>query len=338
MILKAIQKLSKKQDLTETESMQVFKEIMEGKALEEEMEKFLLELKEKGESISEILGAVKVMQEKMVSCKPKVQGLLDIVGTGGDNLNTFNISTTAMFVAAGAGCKIAKHGNKGVSSKSGSSDVLTELGVNINLTPEKVEKIIEEIGIGFLFAPLAHPAMKQVANVRKKLATRTIFNIVGPLTNPANAEYRLTGAYSLDVAKKMANVLKNLKVKKALIVHGFPGMDEISTCGKTQVFELNKGNVKEYSITPEEFGLRKARIEELQGGTPKENAKTILRILKGEKGAKKDIVLFNAGAALYSAEKVSSIKEGIKLAEETIDSGKALQKLEELKRRTNEFS
>ncbi|MCK5282695.1 MAG: anthranilate phosphoribosyltransferase [Nanoarchaeota archaeon] len=335
MIQEAISKLVEKKDLTLKEAEDVMDEIMSGQATDAQIAGFLVALRLKGETIDEITACAKVMREKASGISPKVEKLVDVVGTGGDNSNTFNISTASAFVVAGAGVPVAKHGNKSVSSKSGAADVLTSLGVNIMLEPKQVEKCIEEIGIGFMFAPKFHSAMKYAIGPRKELKLRTVFNILGPLTNPASAEHELMGVFDESLTEPLAKVLANLGVKHSLVVHG-SGMDEITLTGPTKISEYKDGVIKTYTINPEDFGMEICTKEDIMGGTPGENKDIILNILKGrEKGAKRDIVVLNAAAALLAADEVDSIKEGIKKAEESIDSGKALEKLEKMIEFTN---
>jgi len=284
----------------------------------------------KGETIDEITGCAKVMREKVMPIKTDADYVVDTCGTGGDNSHTFNISTISALVAAGAGVRIAKHGNRAVSSDCGSADVLKALGVNIDADADKVAKCIDEVGIGFLFAPLLHPAMKYAIAPRREIGIRTIFNILGPLTNPASAKGQVLGVYDEKLTEPLAYVLKNLGSEHVFVVHGADGLDEMTITDKTFVSELKGGMVHTYTIAPEDFGIHKADRSELIGGTIDDNAKIVLNILNGEKGAKRDIVLLNAGTAIVAGGKASDIKEGIYLAEESIDSGKALQKLEML--------
>ena len=336
MIQQAISKLIEKQDLTITEAESVMNQIMSGKATDAQIAGFLIALRLKGETIDEIAACAKVMREKASRIKPKKQNqLIDVVGTGGDKSGTFNISTASSFVVAGAGIPVAKHGNKGVSSKSGSADVLTSLGININLDPKKVEKCIDEVGIGYMFAPNFHGAMKYAIGPRKELGVRTIFNILGPLTNPAEAPYELMGVFEESLVEPLAEVLGKLGTKHALVVHG-NGLDEITIEAPTKVAEYQDGHVEHYQIKPTDFGIKLASIKEILGSTPDENAKITIDILKGkEKGPKRNIVLLNAGAAIYTADKAESIQDGIDMAKNSIDSGKALEKLNKLKDWTN---
>lgn len=335
MIQEAISKLVEKQNLTQQEAKQVMNEVMEGKATDAQISAFLISLRMKGETIEEIIGCAKKMKEKANRINPKVKYLVDTCGTGGDKSNTFNISTAAAFVVAGSGVAVAKHGNKSVSSKCGSADVLSALGVNIQLQPEEVKKCIEEIGIGFMFAPLFHPAMKYVMNARKEVGVRTVFNILGPLTNPANAKCQVIGVFSPELLETMASVLKNLGSKHVMVVNGNVGenkLDEISISGKTKICELKNNIINTYDLNPEDFGFKLSPLTDILGGNAEENAKIIIDILKGKKGPKRDIVLLNAGAAIYVSDKVTNIKEGIEIARQSIDSGNAMKKLEELKR------
>jgi anthranilate phosphoribosyltransferase len=256
--------------------------------------------------------------------------VVDTCGTGGDGKGTFNISTTAAFVVAACGLKVAKHGNRAMSSQCGSADVLEALGVKIDLNPEQVQKCLEKVGIGFMLAPVFHPSMKYAAAPRKEVGIRTVFNILGPLTNPAGARAQVLGVPEKSLTEKMANVLKMLDCQHALVVHGEDGLDEITVTGKTFVSELKKGSIKNYEVTPEEFGLPRAKPDSLKGGTAKDNAELLRSILSGKKGPCRDIVLMNAAAALLAGDKVTTLGQGITLAEQAIDNGKALQKVEEL--------
>ena len=308
---------------------------MSGKVDTEIIASFLLALKEKKETVEEITGAARVMRRFATKINPKRMRLLDTCGTGGDSAGTFNVSTISAFVASGAGASVAKHGNKAVSSKCGSADLLEALGININIDAKLVEKCIDEVGIGFLFAPRLHLAMKYAMPARKKIKTRSIFNILGPLTNPAGARFQLLGVYEDGLVEVMANVLKNLGSEGALIAHGSDGLDEITTTGMTRVAELKNNEVRAYRIKPENFNLPVSKKENLKGGDAALNARIALDILEGKKGPMRDIVLMNAGAAIYVVELASSMAEGIKKAEGSIDSGAALDKLNKLKALTN---
>jgi anthranilate phosphoribosyltransferase len=289
----------------------------------------------KGETVDEITGAVTVMRQK--ATKIQVEGdVVDTCGTGGDGLHTFNISTVSAFVAAGVGLKIAKHGNRSVSSRCGSADLLMGLGVNIEITPDMVKKCIEEVGIGFMFAPMFHPAMKYAIGPRREIGIRTIFNILGPLTNPAGAKSQLLGVYDPELTEPICKVLKNLGSKKAFVVHGEEGLDEISISGRTKITELNNGKIITYFITPEDFGLKRGILEEIRGGSMDENVELTMEILSGkDKGTRRDIVLLNTAFVLSAGGITDDIAEGINLAAEAIDSGAAVQKLEMLKTLSN---
>jgi anthranilate phosphoribosyltransferase len=250
-------------------------------------------------------------------------------------MRTFNISTLSAFVACGSGLVVAKHGNRAVSSRCGSADLLEALGVNINIDEQKLEECLEKVGIGFLFAPNLHPAMKYVAGVRKELGLRTIFNLLGPLTNPAFATHQLLGVYDLKLLKVLAEVLVNLGVRHGLVVHGLDGLDEITTTTSTRICELKNKKLKFYNIEPSDFGIKKARLKDLEGGSIQANAQIARGILQRDRGPKRDIVIFNAGCAIYTADKAKTIRQGIELAKESIDSGRALKKLEELRELTN---
>ncbi|MBA5851911.1 anthranilate phosphoribosyltransferase [Clostridium sp. cel8] len=338
MLVNAIKKVVSGEDLSELESESAMNSIMSGKEKEAVVAGFLMALKMKGESISEITGCAKAMKKMAVPVKLKSNYVIDTCGTGGDGGRTFNISTAAAIVAASGGVKVAKHGNKAVSSKSGSADVLNELGINIDLDKDKVEDSIDTLGMGFLFAPIYHKAMKNVAAVRRELGVRTIFNILGPLTNPANVKGQVFGIYKKELTEPIANTLLNLGCEHALVVHGEDGLDEITTTGTTYISELKNGKVKNYSISPEDFGIKISSSEDIKGGTSEYNASIILDILKGEKGAKRDIVVLNSGASLYVGKKADSISEGVSIAEKLIDSGKAYDKLCELLNYSNKFS
>lgn len=337
MIKEAIAKVVEKKNLTEDEMVSVMREIMEGEATPAQIAAFITALRMKGETVDEITGAARVMREKALKVKTKASVVVDTCGTGGDESFTFNISTAAAFVAAGAGLTVAKHGNRSVSSKSGSADVLKSLGVNIEAEVERVEECLDNIGIGFLFAPMMHGAMKHAAPVRREIGIRTIFNILGPLTNPAGARYQVLGVYRSELTEVLANVLKNLGSARAFVVSGNDGLDEMTLTTETKVSELKDGKVNTYSIKPEEFGMTRCKLFELQGGEPDDNARIIHEILKGDKGAKRDVVVLNAAAAIVASGMAKDIKEGIKLAEEAIDSGKAMDKLEKLIEITSRF-
>ena len=335
MIKEAIAKVVEKVNLTEDEMVSVMREIMDGEATQAQIASFITALRMKGETVDEITGAARVMREKALKVKTKDPVVVDTCGTGGDESFTFNISTAAAFVAAGAGLTVAKHGNRSVSSKSGSADVLRSLGVNIEAEVERVEECLDSIGIGFLFAPMMHGAMKHAIGPRREIGIRTIFNILGPLTNPAGAQHQVLGVYRSELTEVMAQVLNNLGSTRAFVVSGNDGLDEITLTTDTKVSELKDGEIKTYFIKPEDFGMAPCKLFELQGGGPYDNARIIRDILKGEKGPKRDVVVLNAAAAIAASGKAKDIKEGIPMAEEAIDSGKALEKLERLIEITN---
>jgi anthranilate phosphoribosyltransferase len=331
----AIEKLVNRVNLAEAETIEVMNQIMTGEATPLQVAAFLTALRMKGETVEEITGAARVMREKAHRVNVGSKTVLDTCGTGGDQKGTFNISTTVAFVLAGAGVNVAKHGNRSVSSQSGSADVLGALGVKVDAPRERVEQCIAEIGIGFLFAPLLHEAMKYAVQPRRDIGIRTIFNILGPLTNPAMATHQLVGIYSGELVGMIAHVLKNLGSARAMVVHGLEGLDEISLCGPTKVAELREGSVKEYTIEPEQFGLKCCRLEELHGGSANQSAEIVRGVLDGKPGPARDVILLNSGAALYVSAIATTIQEGIRQAAESIDLGKARQKLEQLAEMTN---
>jgi len=322
-------------NLSESDMMDAMTQVMNGKVNNIQLASFLTALQVKKETVAEIVGAAKVMRQKAESVKVNTSNIIDTCGTGGDGADTFNISTAVAFVVAGAGATVAKHGNRAVSSKSGSADVLQCLGVNINATLNTIERCIEEVGIGFLFAPLMHKAMKHAVEVRKSLGFRTIFNLLGPLTNPANAQSQILGVYDSKWVKPIAEVLKELGSHHAMVVNGFDGLDEITLTTETQISELNNGIVTSYTLNPKDFGFSLCSSNDLKGGGPEINADVIRGILNGKKGCKTDIVLLNAAAAIYVAGKAQTIQQGIQAANNSISSGKANKKLEELCRVSN---
>lgn len=335
MIKEAIIKLSKKQDLTYAEAETVMDEIMSGQATPVQMSAYLTALSLKGETIDEITASAAGMRAHCIKLLHNLD-VLEIVGTGGDGSNSFNISTTSSLVIAAGGVPVAKHGNRAASSKSGAADVLEALGVKITLTPERSAEILKKINICFLFAQNYHIAMKYVAPIRKELGIRTVFNILGPLSNPAGANMELMGVYDQSLVEPLAQVMVNLGVDRGMVVYGQDSLDEISMCAPTSVCEIRDGKFTSYEITPEQFGYERCEKGALTGGTPAENAEITKAILKGEeKGSKRQAVCLNAGAALYIAGKAASIEEGVKLAESLIDSGAALKKLEEFVEETN---
>ena len=334
-IREAIDKLVNRTDLSEADTVDVMNQIMTGEATPLQVASFLTALRMKGETVEEITGAARVMREKAHRVNVGGKTVLDTCGTGGDQKGTFNISTTSAFVVAGAGVDVAKHGNRSVSSQSGSADVLGALGVKIDAPKERVEQCIATIGIGFLFAPLLHEAMKYAVGPRRDIGIRTIFNILGPLTNPAMASHQLIGIYSRDLVGTIANVLKNLGSVRAMVVHGLEGLDEISLCGPTKVAELRDGQVKEYLFEPEQVGFKRCELKDLHGGSAEQSAEIVRAVLAGNKGPARDVVLLNSGAAIYVSGRAANLQDGIRFAAESIDSGKARQKLQQLAELTN---
>lgn len=332
MIKEAIRKLVDRDGLSVQEAVAAMTEIMDGEATPAQISCFITALRMKGETVDEITGFVQVMREKSIRVSSSRSPLVDTCGTGGDMLNTFNISTTAAFVVAGAGVAVAKHGNRAASSICGSADVLEALGVNITIGPDRVGKCIDEAGIGFMFAPAAHPAMKHAVGPRKEIGIRTVFNILGPMTNPAGASRQLIGVFSPAVTETMANVLANLGSERAMVVHGLDGLDEISTIGASRISELRDGKVTTYEFDCSQAGLSSCTAESINGGdTPQENADMLLSVLNGEPGPRRDIVLLNAGAAIYVAGAAEDLREGITMAATSIDSGAALNALNTMK-------
>ena len=349
MIKEAIGKVVDGFDLTREEMISCMNEIMTGDATQAQIGSFITALRLKGETVEEITGAAIVMREKAIKIDVSAnlvdldrddinmdrETIVDTCGTGGSGTNTFNISTTVAFVVSGAGLKVAKHGNRGVSSICGSADVIKALGVNIDCTPEKVKECIEKIGIGFLYAPSFHNAMKFAIGPRREIGIRTIFNILGPLTNPANATCQVLGVYEEDLTDKLASVLNNLGAKRAFVVHGLDTLDEITITGETKVSELKNKKVKGYHIKPQDFGMKKAELSDIKGGTIEENAAIVKKVLEGEKGPRQDVVLLNASAALIAGGMAKDFKDGIEIARIAIESGKAKEKLEKLVKFTN---
>ena len=335
MIQKAIHELVENKNLDFETTKEVMDEIMSGNATQAQISSFLTALRMKGETIDEITACATVMRDKAVKLSPPFP-VMDIVGTGGDGSNSFNISTTAALIISAAGVPVAKHGNRAASSKSGAADCLEALGVNITIEPEKSRKVLEEIGICFLFAQKYHTAMKYVGPIRKELGIRTIFNILGPLANPANPVMQVMGVYDESMLKPMARVLSNLGIKRGMVVYGQDKMDEFSVSAPSSVCEINNGELLCYTVKSEELGLGHYTKEELLGGTPQENAEITRRILQGEKGAKRDASLLNAGAALYIAGKADSLYAGVRIAEEMIDSGRAFEQLNRFVELTNQ--
>lgn len=319
------------EDLSRQEARQVMFTIMSGKATEAQIGALLAALRMKGETSEEIAGFAESMRSFTVKVNCKGSEALDTCGTGGDRKGTFNVSTATAFVVAGAGVAVAKHGNHGVSSSCGSADVLKELGVSLELSPQAVGTALDTVKVAFLYAPSFHPAMKYAGKPRRELGFRTVFNVLGPLTNPVGTQCQLLGVYARELTEKIADVLLRLGVKRAMVVHGLDGMDEISTAAPTQVSEVVNGSIRTYLLEPEKYGIKAGTMEDYQGSTPQSNAVTLLSILQGKVDAKRDIVLVNAAAALMVADKAETLKEGLILAAESIDSGAALAKLEELK-------
>jgi anthranilate phosphoribosyltransferase len=331
MIADLVRKAADRQDLSSDEAQAAMSAIMAGQATPAMIAAFLVAMRMKGETVDEVTAFARVMRAHVLPVKTSRRPLVDTCGTGGDDIKTFNVSTAAAFVAAGAGVAIAKHGNRSVTSKCGSADVLEALGIRFDLPPDRVARCVDEVGIGFMFAPAYHPAMKHAAPVRRELGLRTVFNALGPLTNPAMADAQVLGVYRPEMTELHAGVLKNLGSKRAYVVHGVGGLDELSTLGETRVAELKNGEVRTYTIAPEDLGLRRARPEDLQGRTPEENARTLMAILEGEKDPARDIVVLNAAAAIAAGGKTETLAEAMPLAEESLDSGAALGKLHELR-------
>jgi anthranilate phosphoribosyltransferase len=335
MIREAIQKLVEGSNITAEESRRTMTEIMTGQATNAQTAAFLTALRLKGETVEELAAFAGVMRENCCRIAPRVKGrLVDTCGTGGDKLKTFNISTAAAFVVAGAGVAVAKHGNRSVTSKSGSADVLEKLGVNLNVESKAAERIIEQVGVGFMFAPAFHPAMKYAVPVRKEIGIRTVFNLLGPLTNPACANAQLLGVYDAKLTLPLAYTLKSLGCEEAMVVHGADGLDEISTIGKTDIAWLREGEVAALETVPNDFGVKQAKIGDLQGDTPEENAQTLFRILTGCRvaadEAKKDIVLVNAAAGIIVGGAAEDFTYGMEVARKSVENGAAYQKLKAL--------
>ena len=332
MLEKYLGKVVEKEDLNAEEAENAMRAIMSGEANKIQTAAFLASLRMKGETEEEIAAFARVMRDLALKINPNVEKSVDVCGTGGDAIKTFNISTTAAFITACV-VPVAKHGNRSVTSKCGSADVIEELGVNLALPPRRIEESIEKVGIGFMFAPLHHQAMKNVMEVRQRLGMRTVFNILGPLTNPANATHQLIGVYDAALTELIAKVLRILGLKKALVVHGEPGVDEVSVCGKTRVSQLEDGKIGTYFINPEDFGVERALPEKIAGGDRKESARILRDVLScKEEGAKRDVVLLNAAAAIFAAAESRSIGEGFEIARDVLESGQAAEKLEEFVR------
>ena len=335
MIKEAIECLTAGKNLTESQSENVMEAIMEGQATSAQIAALLVSLRLKGETVEEITGFVKVMRKKATHIHTKYPVVVDTCGTGGDGANTFNISTTAAFVIAGAGAPVAKHGNRSVSSKCGSADLLEVLHVRLDLEPDQVESCLDEVGIAFLFAPLMHSAMKHAASPRREIGIRTVFNVLGPLTNPAGAKAQVLGVYDHKLTTKLGGVLARLGTDHSFIVHGDQGLDEISLSGPTFVCEINNGKISEYTVDPEKYGLPRSPVKDLLGGSPSENAVHTLSILNGEPGPRRNAVLINAAFGLVASGLAEDLSEGLDLAAESISSGAALKKLQHLISFTN---
>jgi len=335
MIKEAINLLVSGQSLTMEQAAEVMEEITTGQLTPAQFGAFVTALRIKGETADEIAGLASVMRAKAIRVET-TEPVIDIVGTGGDNSKSFNISTAAAFVAAGAGIRVAKHNNRAMTSQCGSADVLEALGMKIELDASQVKECLEQVGIGFMFAPMFHPSMKFAATPRREIGIRTIFNILGPLTNPARADSQVLGVPSEELGEKLVQVLHRLGSKHAIVVYGLSGMDEISLDGKSRVWELNNGKITDYQVSPEDFGLTMTGAETLLGGTPQENAAILRSVLEGEKGPRRDAVVINAAAGIVvgrqtkNSSGLPALKEGAEIAEEAIDSGRALEKLEKL--------
>ncbi|MDA8233526.1 MAG: anthranilate phosphoribosyltransferase [Clostridia bacterium] len=330
MIKEAIAKVIEQQNLSEEEARGAMEVIMSGQATDAQIAAFITGLRMKGETVEEIAGCARVMRDKATPIVTKHPMVIDTCGTGGDGAHTFNISTTTAFVLAGAGLPVAKHGNRSVSSKSGSADVLEALGVNLNLNPETVSRCLDDIGIGFLFAPALHGAMKYAIGPRREIGVRTIFNILGPLTNPAGAQAQVIGVYNPALTEVLAGVLARLGVKRAFVIHGHGGLDEASLSGPTRVSEVVKGEVRTFEVKPGDLGLASAPLSALVGGTPQENAVITREVLSGRKNSRRNAVVLNSALGLVAGEQAEDLSEGIAIATRIIDSGAALAKLEQL--------
>jgi anthranilate phosphoribosyltransferase len=331
MIQQALQQVLDGRDLTRAESREVMGEIMAGEATPAQIGGFLVGLRAKGETADEITGCAEAMRAHVLAVRPQREDLVDTAGTGGDGARTINISTAAALVAAAAGAAVAKHGNRAVSSACGSADVLEALGFTLDQEPKRIERSIDELGFGFLFAPSHHPAMRHAAPVRKELATRTVFNVLGPLTNPAGARTQVVGVYSQPLVRTIAEVLAQLGARRAFVVHGAGGIDELSPVGPNLVAEVVDGSVHERTLDPEsELGLPRCSIEDLRGGTPAENAAALRQVFDGAPGGRRSAILLNAAGAIAAAGHAADLREGLELARQTVDSGAAAERLEQL--------
>jgi anthranilate phosphoribosyltransferase len=336
-ITEAINAVIKKQDLTEEQMQSIMRTIMTGGATDAQIGGFLIGLRMKGETVNEITAAASVMRELAASVEVDQTNLVDTCGTGGDASGTFNISTASAFVVAAAGAKVAKHGNRSISSKSGSADVLEAAGVRLDLTPEQVAKCVNDIGVGFMFAPAHHGAMKHAIGPRKEMAARTIFNVLGPLTNPASAPNQVLGVFADELLETMASVLQKLGSRHVLVVHARDGLDEISVGDKTEIAELKDGHIRRYSVQPEDFGFNRTPISELKADSAEHSLEIIRHLLEDQPGPARDIVALNAGAAVYAAGIADSLKDGVARAKEAIASGEARNKLDQLVILTQSF-
>lgn len=341
IITEAVRALVDRRDLTRIEAAAAMDAIMSGAATNAQIAAFLTALRMKGETVEELIGFAQVMRQKAVRIRTRGEEvaaltgtdremLIDTCGTGGDAAGTFNVSTATAFVVAGAGLRVAKHGNRSVSSLCGSADVVEALGITLDLPPAKVARCLDEVGIGFLYAPLLHTAMKHVMAARREMGVRTVFNMLGPLTNPAGANAQVIGVYAASLTEPLARVLAELGTVRAFVVHGADGLDEISNTGESRISEVCEGAVRSYTVRPEDFGLPRASIEDLQGGDRAQNAQIIRAVLDGEPGPRRDIVLMNAAAALVAGGRARDLKEGVSVAGRSIDSGAARHKLDDL--------
>jgi anthranilate phosphoribosyltransferase len=348
-ITEAIRKVVDRQDLAAAEAELLLEQIMTGQCSDAQIASLLTALRMKGETVDELIGFARVMRRKAAPVRPRSaitaeisgterEALIDTCGTGGDVSGSFNISTATAFVVAGAGVRVAKHGNRSVSSQCGSADVVEALGVRIELKPEGIARCIDEVGIGFLHAPFLHDAMKYVAPARRQMGIRTIFNLLGPLTNPAGANTQVVGVYAEHLTELLARALSELGSSRALVVHGSDGLDEITITGESKITELNDGEIRSYTFAPEDVGLDRASLTEVRGGDAQANSKIILEVLNGKRGPRRDVVLLNAAAALVASSKTEGFADGVELSAESIDSGKALAKLRSLIEFTNRDS
>lgn len=335
-IKKIIQDVTEAKNLSQETAFEVASHIMNGELTDAQIAALLISMRFKGETIDEITGFAMAMRQKAIPVNCASDNLVDTCGTGGDRSGSFNVSTLSGIVAAGAGCRVAKHGNRSVSSQCGSADLFKELGVRIDISPEQVGKCIDVHGIGFLFAPAHHHAMKHAIGPRREIGVRTIFNVLGPLTNPAGAKRQLLGVFDGELTEPIASVLHEMGSKHVLVVHGEDGLDEITVTSQTRVSELKNGKIQNYTLSPEDFGLRKVSLDAIRGGDPAKNAQIALDVLQGKTGAPRDMVLLNAGAVIYLGGEAESIAEGVTVAQNAIDSGSAYEKLESLRQMSNE--